>query len=569
MKAAGLRSALFCLFALAGVLKASRLEVDFGRPWHPPAGPFTGTVSINPVWARQNVWLPWRRWDSAMTPRFEPYVTELALVMATGARPDGEFSVPDLYRDSAGLIAPFDPGHPLFKVLAVLKAKKVRPILDIGPVPRLLCAPGKGEPGPFGWAVDAPTDYREYHRYIKGIFTYLIASRRFTAAEMGGWGFQLMREPDNFQSWNPAGKKKLADPGNLLAYERLYDCTLAGMRDAGITANLALGNLMIPEPGIMGSKSSWTEPLLAWLASEKDNRCPERLVLPRIRSTRDTLDFSFTAYGGDDGQMGFDPRELATLAGHFRDAAIRHFPRNPIRISIGEGNLIVKRLLHRSEGSELGAAWNAAIYKISMDAGLHRYQQWGFVSARHISQFLEHGGLPSAPYNVIGMLGRMEGQPRREVRWIGETGSDGASYIDALASKGADGSLRLFAFHYRAGGGRASTDSIDVLLTGLEPDRQYTVVRYLIDSSHANYIPAFEKDLRGKRLSLETRDACMEYQFNAAQRAVWDANKEKYRQLATLRADADPRMLKADAQSRARFRVPLPPNSVVLLELKK
>src|SRR5690606_38986817 len=83
------------------------LESGFFVAWKGPAGKEFGARSgnIEPVWSRLNIWLPWKRWnpsDSTSLPRFEPFATKAALIMATGARPDGPFSVPDLYRDYAG-----------------------------------------------------------------------------------------------------------------------------------------------------------------------------------------------------------------------------------------------------------------------------------------------------------------------------------------------------------------------------------------------------------------------------------------------------------------------------------
>jgi hypothetical protein len=583
MVSAGPRRTLLPLLILACGSNASLLQVDFGEPWKPPAGAPPNDTAITAVWSRQNIWLPWKRWDSSKPPRFEPFVRELALVMPLGARPDGEFSVPELYRDSAGSIAAFDPRHPFFEALAILKAQGIRPVILIGPVPAALCIAGATNPaghpvpgatpipGPFGWVVDAPVDYEKYYRYIRSLFSYLISPGMYGSSEVDSWRFHLHSEPDNYQSWNPMHTAVIADSGNLAAYQRLYDCTLAGMRDAGVHAPLALGNLMIPEAGVMGAKSSWTEPLLAWLASGTDNRCPEHLRLPRLRPKQDTLDISFSAYGGDDGQMGYDPRNLGPLLARFRAAAARHFPGNPVRISIGEGNLIAGRLLHRSEGSELGAAWNASIFKIALDAGVHRYQQWGFVSAPHISVFMERGGLPSAAYNVIELLRRMEGQGRRAIRIGGAPLARDSAVVDALAAEGPDGTLRVLAFHYRYGHRPAPGSGATLHLRGLEPGRKYAVRQYRIDRDHANYIPMFEKDLKARGLSIETRDACMEYQFGPQQKAVWDANKEAYRARSRLEpyTGKGPSSVKASLQGRAGIRISLPPNSVILLELSR
>ncbi|MDQ3000450.1 MAG: hypothetical protein M3Y08_04210 [Fibrobacterota bacterium] len=569
IRALGLRRSLFAILFMGSASSSTLVEIDFARPWVSPVTA-EAPATIRPVWARQNVWMPWKRWDRARPPKFEPFVTEIALVMPTGARPDGEFSVPDLYRDSAGTMAAFDLSHPLFRALAILKSQGLRPMMDIGPVPAPLCRPDRRTPGPFGWVTDAPTDYEKYYRYIKALFTQIRAAGPFTAEEMDGWGYQLLREPDNGDAWNPRWVQGVSDPGNMLEYERLYDCTLAGMRDAGITANLAPGNLLVIHAGMMRSKDAWAAPLFGWLASGKENRCPDHLTLPRIRSEKDTLDFSFSAYGGEGSQIGEDPRNLERIVDRFRLTIRRFFPHNPIRITVAESNLFTSRLLHRSEGSEMGAAWNAAVFKIALDAGLHRFVQWGFVSSDHISKFTEHGGLPSATANVVGMFRRMEGETRTAVRLRRRGLSLARPYIDAIASKDKAGTRHVLLYHYLSSRGSSAQERVQVGLKGLEPGRAYGLKAFRVDAGHANYLPALERDLKTKGLSVETADACMEYQFGASERAVWEANKETYRKLARLEEAREgfPAVLKANAEGRAEAWLNLPANGVVLLELK-
>ncbi|MEO6095771.1 MAG: hypothetical protein ABIW76_08835 [Fibrobacteria bacterium] len=557
------------LLWLGGASASVRIEIDFAKPWRPAPGSEASPI-IRPVWKRQNAWMPWKRWDPAAPPRFEQSIGEIALVMATGARPDGEFTVPDLYRDSAGILAPFDPGHPFFRALAILMAQGLRPLVDIGPVPIALCRPDHRTPGVFGWVTDGPVDYEKYYRYIKALFTHLRTAGPFSAEEVDRWGYQLLREPDNGDSWNPRSVAGVSDPGNMLEYEHLYDCTLAGMRDAGVKANLGLGNLVIPNVGSLGAKDAWTAPLISWLASNADNRCPEHLTLPRVRSESDTLDFAFSGYGGEGTQVGKDPRGLESITSAFRLAIRRAFPRNPIRISVGEGNLFSPGLLLRSEGSEMGAAWNAAIFKVAEDAGIHRYVQWGFVSASHVSQFVEHGGLPSASANVVEMYRRMEGKPRAAVQAHRSGLSFSPPYIDGIASHVSPGENQFLIYHYRAERGASVNQSVLVRLRGLQPGRAYGLKHFHVDAGHANYLPALERDLKAKGLSVASADACMEHQFGAAERAVWDANKETYRKLSRLLETKEglPDSLRADGNGRTEAWIDLPANSVLLVEMR-
>lgn len=560
------------LLLASAVQAASVLTVDLAAHWQGTSrtAPTGLPSTIQPVGSRLNLWLPWKRWSLAHPPVFEPYISEAALIMATGARPDGEFSVPDLYRDSSGVPGGFPDDHPLFTALRILKAKGIRPILDIGPVPIALSATVGGRPGPFQWNVDAPADYRKYHAYIRSLFTHLHRRGGFTLEEMNRWGYQLGREPDNHASWDPRHTGRDGDRENLEEYKRLYDCTLAGLRDAGLEVNLMPGNLMIPQEGVLGARSTWIGGLYSWIASGKDNRCPEHLVLPRIRSRQDTLEMGFSAYAGPGVQMGLDPREVGRLTWGFREILRRHFPENPLRITVAEGNLFRKNLLHRSEGGEFGAAWLAGLLKTAQDVGLARYQLWGLVSADHISKFMEHGGAPAAPHNVALMYRKMEGERRAAVSLVRGLRLPG-SYVDALASVSDSGDAHVLAYNFASGPLPGSRENLDVKILGLKPGRRYVIRHHRVDSATSNYLPRWHRDLATSGLALESPyDACMEHQFTAKHREIWERRKAEYLRLSRLGCASGDSLssLVADTRGTIRKRIRLIPNSVSLLEIR-
>jgi hypothetical protein len=558
----------------------SSIETDFNAPWKDPAGraiPLRSAV-IEPVWNRVNVWLPWKRWDPAQPstlPRFEDYVTEAALVMATGARPDGDMSVPDVYRDSAGGLSGFDPSHPLFNVLRLLRTRGIRPVLDLGPVPVALSPGGKAVKSVFEWNVLGPADQEKHYRYLKSLFAFLQTPGMFRKSELDTWGFQLLREPDNKDSWNPKGTDRNADIGNLDEYKKLFDCTLAALRDAGVDAPLQPGNLLIPIPGALDFISdSWTAPLLAWLASG-DNRCPDHLILPRYRPGKDTLVLAFSAYGGLPGaQLGMDPRRLAVLTDKLRYQAERHFPTLPVRISVAEAGLEDNRLLFRGDGSARGAAWNAAIIKVSQDEGLYRFQQWGFVSTDHISRFTEHEGIESAPANVMAMYRMMQGERRNALVLHRDLFPGSGSYLDAIASgsgSGPEKTRHLLIFRYDKDGASTRKETVEVLASGLEPGRMYSIRHYRVDARHSSYLETWRKDASDSGMALASpSDACMEFQFSPGQRKLWDRRKAGYLRLSRLASFAGDSLTKsrADGMGRLRKTVPMIANSVSLIEIR-
>lgn len=583
---------LAAVFALAARppegAKALRITVDAARTWStamdsasPGPGTAPRTDRIHPAWGRQNVWMPWARWnpdDSASLPRFDDYVREVALIMATGHRPDTnhgvkpprDISVPDLYQvDSAGRRMPFDPRHPFFSALRRFKALGIRPVIDLGPVPRALCR--KPAQGPFGWNTAGPADHRKNHDYMRDLFLFLQGPAGFTRDEVAGWKFQLYREPDNHEVWDPKEAGHSLAGSNLEEFKILYDHTLAAMRAAGLRNNLAFGNLMVAYPGVWIFKDSWIEPLCRHLADTAGNRAPGLLKLPRISSPDDTLLFSFTAYGGHHTQLEDDPRALARITTRFRAIVRGYFPRNPLEITVGEGNLFSRQLHHRSDGSELGAAWTAGIYKISQDVGLVRYQQWGFASATHASRYNEHGGIQGGPYNVVQMYRKLETGKRLSVVLDPRDPLAAPAYADAIAALSPDSVIRVLIFHYHPerGGGRPLPIALDA--TGVITGRDYIVRHFRVDKDQGQYLNRWHQDLKAAGETLQIPfDACMEYQFTPTQWLVWHRHRADYQGLALLSTLPTDSLttLRSDARGRLRKNVTLPPNSVSLLEFR-
>jgi hypothetical protein len=441
----------------------------------------------------------------------------------------------------------------------------------VGPVPARLSPGGVARPGPFEWNTAGPADAEAHYRYLKALFGYVRDSLGIPREEVARWGWQLGREPDNKDSWNPRHSDRHADPGNLEEYERLFDCSLAALREAGL-GPLQPGNLVQPLPGTLGSvPDAWTAPLLDFLA-HGPNRCPDHLVLPRFRPGRDTLVVGFSAYGGASStQLGRDPRRLADIAGRLRWAAESRFPGVAVRLNAAEGNYMEEGAgLHRSDGTARGAAWNAGIWKLALDEGLLRYQQWGFVSADHISRFSEHGGLPSAPANVAEMYRRMQGETRADVRFKRGFLDPVDGWPDALAS-GSDSVRHLLVFRFDAEARARGRDDVDIIGRGLVPGRAYAVRHYRVDGEHSSYLEAWHRDLAAKGLKLASPDdACMEFQFGEPQRKLWEANRRVYARLSRLTGPAEDSLavVRADSAGRIRKRLILEANSVSLLEIR-
>ena len=542
------------------------------RVWKPATLPALlphGSV-IYPIWCAQNVWKPWRQW-AAQPPKFDAYLREAGMVFSTGARPfpaGGQDDIPDLYREGPdGAMLPFDASHPLFRALQTLRDAGIKPLIDLGPVPLALC-PSRAKPriGIFELGVEGPGDsaaYSKYFAFVKALFTYLQGPGYFTKAELETWGYQLLREPDNPEVWDPAGSKKMLDPANLGEYKKLYDWTLAGMRAAGLRLNLAFGNLAVPYPGNIGQSGCWMEPLCRWVVSDSVSACP-RLSLPRIDTSR-VMKVGFTAYGCC--QLGSDPDNLAVAMRQVHAAVSPWFKRGNLIISVGEGNLALSAGNNRSDGTERGAAWNAAIYKNGLDYGLHRFQQWGFSSGGHLSEFEDGRGLMSPSFNVVRMFRMMEGDTRLEASVPDRKEADGAR-VNGLAARDSNGALRLLVYHYQADFRAGSSKTVTLDVRGLKPAQRYLATHYRVDKTRGNYFRRWMADLGSQRMAGDSLDALVGFQLTPDQRVIWDKHRSEYSRLSDL-AKAQDSTFEAKASRTGIWsrRVVLPPNSVSLFVL--
>lgn len=250
-----------------------------------------------------------------------------------------------------------------------------------------------------------------------------------------------------------------------------------------------------------------------------------------------------------------------------RSAALARFPRNPVLVTVGEGNIHYDDDSHRGDGTELGAAWNAAIAKIALDEGLHRYQQWGFVSAPHISLFEEYGGLHPPAWNVVRMLEAMQGARRLPARPASAGSLPSGSYVDAITARRGQ-EILVLAFRYSPGRDTSGTGRALVRIKGLPSGRRFRATVQRVDRDHANYYTHWKRDLGGSPLGRGEFDALMEYQFTDAQKVLWKANLERYRAASLLEEvplEGAPEA--ADARGELTLALDFPANSVRLIRL--
>ncbi len=191
---------------------------------------------------------------------------------------------------------------------------------------------------------------------------------------------------------------------------------------------------------------------------------------------------SFSCYAR--GQMGTDPRELATIVQGVRQLVTPHL--GNVLVSVDEGQILFDeqgRYLWLGDGTELGAAWNAAIFKVALDVDLERYVQWGYTS----------GERKSPTYNVIEMYRMIEGGSLLETSWTGTPAVPG-SYVDGLAARLPGGKTGVILFVYQENRNTTGDQPVAVQVSGLAPASRYTLEHYRVDRDHSNFFTQWLQD---------------------------------------------------------------------------
>ncbi len=475
---------------------------------------------VPPLQTRQNIWLPWARWSADTTgwPEFPDWQTEACLVMATGARGDGEFSVPDFDRpgESDSALA----NHPLVNALRILRYRGLRPSVDLGPIPLHLLPVGKPSTGPFGWPTQGSVSDTAWRDYVTGLFRALRRGGPFSAAELESWDWQLWREPDNPDSWNPASTSQIASQSNLEAYLRLLDCAQEGARRAGLSLRIRPGNLLIAAPGVLHQDSSWLDPMLAAFGRPPSGCADGKEATPRW-PTGDTLIYSFSAYAGEDGQLAKEPHRLTDMARTVRASASNHLPDNPLRLEVGEGGFFRNGLLLRGDATTEGGVLLARTYQACLAAGVIRYQTWGMRSAPHISIWSNEKGLESPSSHLSRIWSSLSGKIRVSTRWLPDS-RPLASRIQALAVRTGRREAAVLVIRDAPPASHPETENLRIRFTGLPRVKPVRIAGAVLARGQGDWHPIWDSAMAAEGLELPSKfDALMEHQFSDPHRLLW------------------------------------------------
>ncbi len=504
--------ASFLLYQLAARPAANRVEVDVTT--------LTSQV-VEPVWTRVNVW----DLDHAPTSPPAPFIREVILMTATGGR------------ESCQMFSYENDGRPAYdftkidSALDKVLSADLDPTIVIGNTPEAM-SDSPGEQGAFDANVGAPVNYDEYNDYIEALFSHLV--QRYGLERVESWGYRLMTEPDNTDWWKHG----------RLEYQKLYDYTLAAARSAAPGIVIDPGNLMTPV-----GRDSWFPHLSRWIATGQNAIVPG--AVPR---SIEQLGLSCYARG----QMGMDPRELGEIVREIRGQIDGL---DDVGISVDEGMILSDeegKRLWLGDGTELGAAWNAAIIKVCLDNDVVRFVQWGFLT----------DGVKSPSYNVISMFEKILGQAMLRTK-VRSSNVPSSSYLDALSCIDEGGSIRIILFHYAPDRHLTFDAEVKLKVGGMAPGT-YQVRHWRVDRDHSNFFSQWLEDSEdiirldvgsgsGSKWDLAATNVLGKQGWE-----LWNSRKEAYLEMDDLEMiDGGQVQLEGDFSTD----IVLPANSVSLVEL--
>ena len=472
---------------------------------------------IRPIWNALNLWSPSFLVTADGNPNTwyvdtHPFLRRVVLMTATGGRPD----YPQdeiLKRDSTGaLVLDFSNFD---RFLDAAAGMHLTPIVVLGAVPFAL-APENPNIGVFGSITDPPTDYHAWYDFVRELVAHCV--HRYGRETVLQWSWRLYTEPDNRDWWS----------GTKEEYFKLYDYTVAAVEEALPGATVGPGNIL----GEM--EEHWGMEILDHVFA--DTNAFTGTVGTRINF------FTFSAY--ERCQRDFPPLRkfedrVAKLKAKLRDYGAL----DTVALGIGEGQLLHDEdgtYLWLGDGTEYGAAWQAAYQIFGIRQGFDRIVQWGFTS----------DGVKTPKYNVIEMLEKMKGQTRVAMRVVRDTRnylSKGWHKIDGIASvSGTEDTLSIFLYghhkyRYPHFPSLENPQPVRIVVSSL-PFHATTVrlTHWLVDSTHSNFFNVWLEDSKDlprvpyNGIGGSIYDAAVTMNFNHDGHVFWWHHRDKYLEIDDL-----------------------------------
>lgn len=248
-------------------------------------------------------------------------------------------------------------------------------------------------------------------------------------------------------------------------------------------------------------------------------------AIPRIPDNK-TPRFSYSYYAQlqseGDYQIGMDPKDVKILTDELREDISPYF--KDAKIEVAEGGIYLDEnglILDCGDGTELGSAWNASIYKSSMECGLEAFSQWGYTTEE----------LKSPSYNLFELLEKTNGNKRISV--VNQMEHRGRN-LDAFASKSND-TIFILIYNYIPNRQAIKSEASFFLnINELQTNQAYILEESRIDSSNSNFFSNWLEYC--KKFNIEPLPGKSKYDMNligsydsAVIEKHWKNQKEYYK----------------------------------------
>ena len=514
--------------------------------------PSTHYTKIKPIWNAINWFYPSFALGPDGKPNMwyretEPFVNRVTLVTATGGRvdfPQGEI----LKEDNSGNF--YYDFNNFDKYLDATLANNYTPIIVFGAVPFVL-APKNYMVGSFGTITNPPVDYGKWHDFVKKVVEHCV--NRYGSEKVLPWSWRLYTEPDNTSWWT----------GTKEQYFKLYDYSVDAIEKALPGAIVGPGN-------ILGDvENHWGMQIL-------DHAFGETNYYTGKTGTRLNF-FTFSAY--EQCEKEFPPmKEFQGVVDAIKEKLKKYGMDGKVALGIGEGQLMLDedgKYLWGGDGTEYGAAWQAAYQIFGIRNGLDRIVQWEFTS----------DGVKTPKYNVIEMFEKMKGDTRVKMEVTKDTRDNlGKSLdkIDGIASvNGQKTSLKILIFDqhkYRDPGGLGVEDpqNVKIIVKKLPFDAAKVYVKHwLVDANHSNFFTQWLKDSKNIRrvdrsdMPGSIYDAQVVSVLDQNGRNFWYSHKSHYLEIDDLETDGPQTEQSVSNDGSFTINIKMHPHQVSLLEINK
>lgn len=338
------------------------------------------------------------------------------------------------------------------RVYDTLRELGLRPVVELSFMPRDLAADPSKTVFEYGAIVSPPKDWERWHALIHGLVAHLVD--RYGLDEVRNrWSFEVWNEPNLEVFWS----------GTPEEYFRLYDLSVAAVHS--VDPALRVG-------GPASAASGWVEELL-----------------DHVDRSGAALDFVSTH------TYGSPPLDLRpALARHGRAGTPIWWTEwgvSPTHFDAASDSVFGAVFLLRGMASAMDRV-EALSYWVVSD----HFEELGRPPA------LLHGGfglrtvgdMRKPRWWALELLSRLG--PSRLA--VAVSGDGGGSLAEALAARGADGTIGMLVWNgtldqSRAGGDPALSREVTVRLSGLEDRVGYELRHYRVDASHSNISDAWAR----------------------------------------------------------------------------